>query len=275
MSRLELATFYADSYARFGAVEAVALGGSVSSGTSAADSDIDLYVYGDEPVSLTERRQVVALRPSDRPEVGNAFWEPGDEWVDSETGIAVDVMFRHTGWIEDRISAVLVRHEASLGYTTCFWHNVKASRVLFDRHGWFAQLQRRCDVSYPEPLRQAILAKNRPVLRANISSYEAQIAKAIGRNDWVSVNHRLAVLLASVFDILFALNRVTHPGEKRLLEYVEKVCPVRPEDFRCHVESLLQSAADRSGKLGVELSRFLDVFEGDLFFSPRPGLQGG
>ena len=52
--------------------------------------------------------------------------------------------------------------------------------------------------------------------------------KAVARGDLVSFNYRVAALLASTFDILFALNRLPHPGEKRLLAFAAQHCPLRP-----------------------------------------------
>jgi hypothetical protein len=52
-------------------------------------------------------------------------------------------MYRHARWIEEQLDRVLVRHEASVGYSTCFWYNVLHSNALFDRAGWFEALQRR------------------------------------------------------------------------------------------------------------------------------------
>lgn len=261
---IALAETLASCYAAFPAVTAVALGGSVSAGTASAGSDIDVYVYLDGPLTLDQRREVLASRPVGPAELGNEFWEPGDEWVDQTTGVCVDVMFRSTAWMEDRIAAVLDRHEAALGYTTCFWHNVLTSQVLFDRGDWFAALQGRTRVDYPEPLRRAIVRKNWAVMRPNLSSYEVQIGKALGRSDWVSVNHRLAALLASAFDILFAVNRVPHPGEKRLLELASRLCTARPERFEESVEGLLATGPDQRGEFRARLSRFLDGFEAFL-----------
>lgn len=77
--------------------------------------------------------------------------------------------------------------------------------------------QAKADQPYPEKLRQDIIFKNHSVLRNTIPSYHYQIEKAVKRSDLVSVNYRIGGLLASYFDVLFALNRETHPGEKRLL----------------------------------------------------------
>ncbi len=51
-----------------------------------------------------------------------------------------------------------------------------------------------------------------------------QIEKACQRKDLISLNHRVAALLASYFDVIFALNRVLHPGEKRLMEWAQAHC---------------------------------------------------
>ncbi len=228
-------------YSLISETEAVALGGSRSTGYAGDDADIDLYVYSRIEFPI-EGRRLIAQRRGIRVEADNRFWEPGDEWLEPD-GSHVDVMFRGTQWIEDQLTSVLERHEASVGYSTAFWANVLNSQVLFDRDGWFAAIQERARVPYPEPLRRAIVAKNHPILRSTLSSYRRQIARALERRDPVGANHRLAALLASCFDILFAINRIPNPGEKRLLLWVEERCPNRPPYFVDRVRGILESPA--------------------------------
>jgi hypothetical protein len=45
----------------------------------------------------------------------------------------------------------------------------------------------------------------------------------------INLNHRTTAWIASYADILFAVNRRYHPGEKRLLTYMADL-PSRPED---------------------------------------------
>jgi hypothetical protein len=234
-----LAQATADRYAKFEEVEAVALSGSRSAQQDDVFSDIDLYVYTRAPLTLEQRAQLTAGSP--RTEVGNNFWEPGDEWRDSATGISLDVMFRDQRWIEDQLDRVLVHHQASVGYSTCFWFNVLHSEPLFERSSWFRNLQARARTPYPEALKTAIIAKNLPILRSNMSSYVHQIELAIERKDRVSVHHRVTALLASYFDILFAVNELPHPGEKRLVQSVEAHCRKQPQRMRQEVEALLRS----------------------------------
>ena len=91
-----------------------------------------------------------------------------------------------------------------------------------------------------------------------------QIKKAVQRGDLVSVNHRVAAFLASYFDILFALNRVLHPGEKRLLDLAETLCSQRPVDLHEQITRLLNAAGTGaneavalSGQLASELGELL------------------
>jgi hypothetical protein len=237
-----LAARVAAQYGLLHQVEAVALAGSQTSAMSDSDSDIDLYVYSVKELTIDER-QTVASKFSQQAEIGNCFWEPGDEWIDNQTGIKVDVMFRTIPWIEEQLSRVLERHEASVGYSTCFWHNVLSSQVLFDRNGWFAALQIKARQPYPEELRRAIVAKNFPILRDTFSSYLHQIENAIHRGDLISINHRVAALLASYFDVLFAINRMPHPGEKHLVQIAEKQCKLLLKGMNKQVKKLLKAAA--------------------------------
>jgi hypothetical protein len=86
------------------------------------------------------------------------------------------------------------------------------------------------------------------VLAKTHSSYLYQITRAAERDDAVSLNHRVAALLASYFDILFALNRQTHPGEKRLVALVLRDCPLRPDNMAEQVDQLIAAVGlkDRS-----------------------------
>jgi hypothetical protein len=244
--------------AAFGAlpqVEAVASAGSRTSGMGDHASDLNLYVYlcGEIPVA---KRAEIANARAVWAEVDNHSWEPGDEWVEAGSGLGVDIIFRRTDWIQDQLEKVLRRHEASLGCSTCLWYNIRTSHALHDPGGWLAALQRFADQPYPEPLRRAIVARNHPVLRRNLSSYTHQGERAAARGDRVSVNHRVAAFLASYFDLLFALNRLPHPGEKRLLAFARERCDKKPEGMESGIGALLdQVGAD--GKQASELCRFL------------------
>jgi hypothetical protein len=135
------------------------------------------------------------------------------------------------------------------------------SKPLFDRNNWFAALQDKASQPYPEPLRHSIVAKNHPVLRSKLSSYADQIALAVARNDHVSVNHRIAAMLASYFDILFAVNRQYHPGEKRLIEYVRAACPKRPPDFDAQINAILAGSAAGRQDLPERIDSLLDSLD--------------
>jgi hypothetical protein len=223
-------------------VDAVVEGGSRSTGNADAASDIDLYVYA-RPEPDVERRREFILARSDRFEIDNRVWETGDEWTDRDSGTVVDLMYRSPEWIEGELARVLDQHQASLGYSTCLWHNVRTSRLLFDRYGWFEALQAKARQPYPVELARAIVAKNYRLLRNAESSFMSQILKAAARGDLVSVNHRAAAFLASYFDISFALNLTPHPGEKRLVMHASGL-PLAPAGLGDQVRALVAAGAE-------------------------------
>lgn len=233
----ELAQTISDKFSIWPQVTAVVLAGSRTIRQAEELSDFDLYLYVDRELHA-DIREKIAIEMSDRYEIDNQFWEPGDELIDRETGWGIDIMYREPEWIEVQLDRLLLEHQASVGYSTCFWWNVLTSEILYDRDGWFEKLQETADRPYPEPLRQAIIAKNYPILRDNLSSFHHQLASAISRQDSISIVHRTAALLGSYFDIIFAVNCIPHPGEKRLVELAKNLCSKLPKDFEWQIESV-------------------------------------
>ena len=251
----------AAAFAAEPAVVAVALGGSRGGGGIGWDdaSDLDLEVVTSGTLAPEARQRILraAGAPDARP-ANPGFWGDADEWRDGATGILVDASYFDAAWLEDQLDRVLVRHLPSLGYSTCLWHTVRTCTPVHDPLGRLAALVRRAAVPYPGPLRRAVIAHNRAALRGFPSAWEEQVARAAGRRDAVAVNHRLAGLLASYVDILFALNRAPHPGEKRLLEAVTERCPERPPAALDDLEAILAIPATRATGLPDLVRHLLD-----------------
>src|SRR4028118_104645 len=72
-------------------VVAVVLAGSRTTLVADESSDFDFYVYVEEEIPV-DIREAIARQFSDRIEINNQFWEPGDEWIDINTGCGIDIM---------------------------------------------------------------------------------------------------------------------------------------------------------------------------------------
>jgi hypothetical protein len=258
---IHLARRVAAAFGALPAVEAVALGGSQAGGPVDAHSDVDLYVYTTSPIPVTDRQVIVDGLGTERPEINQTFWDVGDVWHDAASGIEVEAVYWGTEWTKAMLDRVLVHHRAGNGYSTSHWYTIRNSLCLHDKTGWFASLQERSRAPYPEGLRRAIIARNHPVLRRITPSYRNQIGKAIERNDPVSVNHRVTGLLASYFDVLFALNRVLHPGEKRLLALAAQRCARVPANMQSQVRKVIQATATGSLALMGEIDELIDALD--------------
>ena len=258
---MQLARQIARAFSLLPRVEAVALGGSHGKGPGAYDtiSDIDLYIYTRGDIPIQDRQHIIRTSGgSVRANLALNYWGAGDEWFNTPAGIEVDCMYFARTWIQEQVTRVMKNHQPALGYTTCFCYTVSQSYVFYDPEGWFADLQAQCQAEYPEALRQNIIAHNYPVLRSIIPAYAVQIEKAVNRTDIVSINHRLAALLASYFDIIFALNRQLHPGEKRLVEFALNHCARLPVEMDKDLNAILLIARDEIAALPGRLGSLLD-----------------
>ncbi|GGB06329.1 nucleotidyltransferase domain-containing protein [Agarivorans gilvus] len=226
-----------DELSSLSQVDALLLAGSRATGLADDDSDYDLYVYLNAPLSLASRQQILD-KYCRYIELNNQFWETEDDAI-LHDGIEVELIYRDFEFLNQHLQQLLLHHQASVGYSTCIWANLLDSKILYDANGLAGQLQQRYKLAYPQALQQAIIDKNLPLLLEQIPAYSHQLAKALQRQDRVSLNHRCSEYLASYFDVLFALNQLPHPGEKRMLNYAESHCQRRPQQLRRNIEALL------------------------------------
>lgn len=229
-----------NEFKRLNEVVAIVLAGSCASGRKDSYSDIDIDIIIDKEISI-KKREGIAKKFSDLMEINNTFWGPSDEFIIRNSSITVDIAYFEYEWLVDQLRDVVDNHVAHIGYTTCFWNNVISSSIVYDRDNKFKDLQEKYTIPYPEELKINIIKNNYPILKNNFSAYYNQIEKAINRNDIVNINNRISAFLDSYFDIIFAINEIPHPGEKRLLSIVEKSCEKLPVDFESNIKKLFDS----------------------------------
>lgn len=221
-------------------VEGVALGGSRAAGVSDEKSDYDVYVYTDKGIPEEIRKDILSEYCSAM-EIGNRFWECEDN-VTLADGTDMDIIYRSIDSFAEEIADVTERFAAHNGYTTCMWHNLKSCIIISDKYGRLAELKKRFDIPYPEELRRNIINRNMRLISGSLPSYDSQIAKACARGDRNSINHRITEFMASYFDVIFALNRMTHPGEKRLVSICREQCGILPDGFEENINALFTAA---------------------------------
>ena len=136
----------------------------------------------------------------------------------------------------------------------------------YDKEGKLKEIQDSCNVEYPKKLKENIIKKNYPLLNKQMPAYYFQIEKAIKRNDIVSVNHRVAALLASYFDIIFAVNEMPHPGEKKLIKIIKDKNLTIPFEMEKNISNILKYSAEDNENILSEieilvenLDKYLDM----------------
>lgn len=227
---------FVEFFSRLPQVEAIALGGSRAGSHYDSSSDYDIYVYCTAPVEESTRRQLLEPLVS-YVEYGNQFWELEDNGT-FRNGIDFDILYRNLDDFTAGVASVVESFQAGNAYTTCMWHNLLTCRILYDPAARLQQAKQRFQVPYPEELKQNILHRGWRLLSDSMPAYSLQIRKAAERGDLVSVNHRVAGFLETYFDVLFALNGRTHPGEKRLMTLCQESCPLLPDHFEENLNSL-------------------------------------
>ena len=228
-------------------VAAVSLGGSHATGMADAHSDVDLHVYWREPLAPAAERhaRLAAVADPGAPVREVAEWGLEDHF--SVGGRLHELVYVHLGDVERQVERAYAEGLGDEGFATASLFYVAAGVPLHDPQGALARLRARLAV-YPEATRRRLLDTMPGVLRA----YLGQLRKAQARGDLLFAQHRRYSVQMVYFNMLFALNRRYHPGEKRLLAHAER-CPIIPDR---HVERW-----ERAARLPIDDPAVADVLQ--------------
>ncbi len=235
--------FLVEELSKIDEIEAITMGGSVVKSLNDEFSDIDLEVIISKRPDLKKREKIITSLSS-KWDIDSDYFGLCDEFILSKINKEVDLSYFDKSFLEENVKNVWINGNANNGYTTCFIFTIKNAITLFDRTGWINKLKEKVSTPYPEKLRKNIIERNTAIMYGkNFSSYYDQILLALKRDDFVSVNHRIAAFLSSYFDVIFALNRILNPGEKKLTEYAKKHCSILPEKFEDNLRKLLTTSS--------------------------------
>ena len=219
--------------------------GSTTEALSMRDSDIDLYVYATEPVNLTARRDIAA-RSASRSEIGTmrgsrvtngSMRRPATRSMSCtapQAGSRINWIACSSG--TKRRSATR-RPFGTTCCTACRWSIPTAGIGISSRR-------------LASPMaRHEVAQSSRRMAAAAAGGLVLSEPDSIGadRGDIVSVQHRVTALLSSYFDIIFAVNELPHPGEKRLLQFLTDGRLKLPAGMSDQIDDLVWAEPGASG----------------------------
>ncbi|MGV9905200.1 nucleotidyltransferase domain-containing protein, partial [Streptomyces sp. NPDC003388] len=169
---MDQVTKIASRLAGVGGVVAVCLGGSRARGTHGPGSDFDLGLYYRPPLDTAALRLLATELTGGEVEVtepgGWGPWVDGGGWLTVE-GVHIDWIYRgldrvHRIWRQCQAGHFEVGTQAGhpLGvYSHAYAGEVALGRILADPTGELAALQEQIQTSYPQPLRESLVANAR------------------------------------------------------------------------------------------------------------------
>lgn len=231
----------AEAVARIPNVVAISLGGSIGSGFADADSDLDFHVFWQEPLSPPTEREAhlatIADTGSLQVRPGTASWDLED-WFSVENHL-VELIYVAWRDVEADVAAAYDHGLTDAEFTTARLHNYAHGQALYDPNGVLRAPHDRLRNAYPEPTRELLLRRE----PERLALFLKQLRVAQGRRDLLFAQHRRYSVQTVYFNLLFALNRRYHPGEKRLLMHAER-CPILPANHTERWEYLALLPAD-------------------------------
>jgi predicted nucleotidyltransferase len=235
-------------------VSAVLVFGSVASGEVDEHSDVDLLVVSRARLlPLGARRRVLSGLGAgwvfrDRTDHNRLFANADTGGV--VDGVPVEVHYQTVPWMSSVLGQVLGRGAittAALPFRPYTLPGLlRRAWLLTDNDGAVARWREQAAV-FPEALRENILRRFVPVLRGHAEELCAGAERGLGARVFVFHLDRAEDAL---FSVLWALNGVYDPADKRAEQVVLPGLARAPADLLPTLNRVLEGPFDRDGALG-------------------------
>jgi hypothetical protein len=223
----------------------IALGGAHAKRVADAESDLDLYIFCSQILPGEQRKQLCMHFDGVESVTG---WGDDTPFVQGGTdfyyrGLKVECWMRNTSYVSDIIAecqAGLVRHDlvtwTVMGfYNYCTLSDLHNMVLVDDPDGlltrWKMQIGR-----YPPKLRETILSTY--LAKAKFWPHNFHYHTAVERCDTLYVAGIVQQVVHNLIQVIFALNRVYFPGEKKLAGAIEHL-PIKPDRLAERLQALV------------------------------------
>jgi predicted nucleotidyltransferase len=234
------------------AISAILVHGSVALERVDGFSDVDmLIICRSEILPLSERRNVLSRIGSDwyfdeKNEDSIFAVVDRDGLVD---GVLVSVHYQTVPWIEDVLGEILKR--GAISTEKLFFRPytlpalIQRAWVLRDGDS-YVERWREMSGEYPVLLRENILRHFVPNLREHLDELKRTAERGLGARNFIFFLNQAVDDLTS---ILFALNKVYDPADRRMDTEIVPFLPYLPKDYVATITEVLEGPFDQCGVL--------------------------
>lgn len=239
---LKVAQQITKSLTKLPGIKTVTVTGSALIDDLSQISDVDFYIYYESLPELATREELYYshfLWDKNKPASFNLkvppLWTMDKFYTPEE--IKLDLTFIHINSMEQMVDGILERGEIDKKegwfFPICLLSDLKNSFVLYDPSGIFKRWRARSK-QYPRKARKRIIETNFFDLSYNLK----ELMNASEESDHIYFLHCLNACAENFVQIMFALNEVYYPGNKRNLEFFQYF-QFKPRGFENILENLI------------------------------------
>jgi hypothetical protein len=240
-------------------VSSVLVFGSVASGQVDERSDVDMLIICRSSIlPISTRERILS-------QIGSNWLfhkQYSPLFVDCDinglvAGILVEVHYQTTSWISDVLNEVLCYGAITTEKLPFRPYTLSAllqrAWLLKDKDGTLKQWREQAQI-FPKVLKLNILRHFIPILRENMAELKANAERDLGPRNFIFFLNWAVDALTS---ILFALNEIYDPADRRAEQTILPTLPYVPQDFIATLTEVLKGPFDKVGAF-----QRAQVFEG-------------